>query len=845
MYTLAKTVQYLILLLGIMSRFSLIICAVLVVTLLCAAPGCWASEPVGASPDLEAQEKPGAEEQGSSDLPGFGAVEAAPGLEGQEKSGEEEQGSPELVQTGPEAQETPGAEEQGSPDLSGAAEATPGLEGQEKTGEEEQGSPELARKGAVDVAAGVDGREKEGEDAEGALDLSGAPQGDDVFYYRKGRKVTLKVNTSKNFVLVESETNKDVLATSLKSSGAVMRQFRETKPLTSLNLIQEESKARLNWAIVDRIDPKAAPLERAATAKSVLYKAPFLVLQNGEEVGLSHLFYVKLKDASDRGKLEELSRQHNVTILGNNKFMPLWYTLSCSTKSSGQSLEVANKFFESGHFSVAEPDFLVDFQLQSANDEHFDQQWGFENTGQNGATAGIDIKACDAWSHSTGEGSIVVAVLDHGIELDHPDMPNISATSFDTVTGMSPSQVHGSHGTACAGIIGAARNNTIGVAGIAPDTTLMSISDLLTLGPNAAQRLANGLSWAWQNGAHVISNSWGHNALASALIDDAIDDALSQGRGGLGTVVVFAAGNANGPVSYPANSNPGILAVGAMSPCGERKTPAPLTSCDGETWWGSNFGAEIDVVAPGVLIPTTDRQGGAGYVSSDYTMNFNGTSAACPHVAGVAALVLSVSPALAQQDVVGLIEGSAQKVGVYNYLTTAGRNNGTWHEEMGYGLVDAAGVVLSNLSSGGGSRALGDFNGDGFDDLAIGVPGESIGSLSGAGAVNVIYGSSTGLKSAGDQLWHQNTVGIEGGAEAGDRLGASVSTGDFNKDGYTDLAIGVPGESIGSLSGAGAVNVIYGSSTGLKSAGDQLWHQNTAGIEGGAEAGDRLGASVS
>ncbi len=129
-----------------------------------------------------------------------------------------------------------------------------------------------------------------------------------------------------------------------------------------------------------------------------------------------------------------------------------------------------------------------------------------------------------------------------------------------------------------------------------------------------------------------------------------------------------------------------------MSPCAERKNPS---SCDNETWWGSCFGNELDVVTPGVLIPTTDRQGNAGYSPNDSVLTFNGTSSACPHVAGVAALILSVNPSLTQQQVVDFIEKNTQKVGGYSYQTVAGRNNGTWHNEMGYGLVDALECVLA------------------------------------------------------------------------------------------------------------------------------------------------------
>mgnify|MGYP002623106982 CR=1 FL=1 len=520
----------------------------------------------------------------------------------------------------------------------------------------------------------------------------------DTFYYSRGKRVALTVNPNKVYVLYEAESDGEGLEESIQPTGAKLRRVGETQPLTGINVFAEERPPALVWAVVEDLSIDANAWERGEMAEGLVYKAPFVFTAKGEEVGISHLFYVKLNNESDRETLHALADQHNVSVIGNNRFMPLWYTLSCSLESSGNALEVANSFYESKAFAAAEPDFLVEFDVQSANDEHFHQQWGFENTGQHGGNVGIDINACDAWNHTTGDSSIIVAVLDHGIELNHPDMPNMASVSYDTVTGSSPSQVHGSHGTACAGIVGAVRNNTQGVAGIAPGTTLMSVSHTLLLGPNAHWQLANGISWAWQNGAHVISNSWGHEDLASGILDDAIAEALANGRGGLGTVVVFAAGNENGSVGYPANSNPEIVAVGAMSPCAERKNPL---SCDGESWWGSNFGGELDVVAPGVLVPTTDRQGSAGYDSSDYTLDFNGTSSACPHVAGIVALILSVNPNLTQSQVTGIIESNAQKVGNYSYQTTAGRPNGTWNNEMGYGLVDAFACVAAAQQFGG------------------------------------------------------------------------------------------------------------------------------------------------
>jgi hypothetical protein len=134
-----------------------------------------------------------------------------------------------------------------------------------------------------------------------------------------------------------------------------------------------------------------------------------------------------------------------------------------------------------------------------------------------------------------------------------------------------------------------------------------------------------------------------------------------------------------------------------------------------------------------------------------------------------------------------------------------------------------------------------DFNNDGFADLAVGVAGENLGTVSNAGAVNVLYGSAGGLTGARGQLLTQDSPGVPGTAEAGDGFGDALAVGDFDGDGFADLAVGVTFEDLGAIVDAGAVNVLYGTASGLAGAGSQLFTQDSPGIGGSAEQEDDFG----
>jgi len=164
--------------------------------------------------------------------------------------------------------------------------------------------------------------------------------------------------------------------------------------------------------------------------------------------------------------------------------------------------------------------------------------------------------------------------------------------------------------------------------------------------------------------------------------------------------------------------------------------------------------------------------------------------------------------------------------------------NELWHQ--GSAWVDDA---LEPLDRFGASLAVGNFNGDEYMDLAIGIPDEDVGATLAAGAVQVLYGTAEGIEATDDQFLHQGLSIFQGAAEPIDHFGTALAVGDFNSDGFDDLVVGVPGEAIGYVAGAGAVHVIYGSSDGLSS-DDEIWHQDDEGVPGACEEHDWLGSAL-
>ena len=322
------------------------------------------------------------------------------------------------------------------------------------------------------------------------------------------------------------------------------------------------------------------------------------------------------------------------------------------------------------------------------NDTFYSCQWALLNDGSVGEPD-ADIDADDAWRllADAEASAIIIAVLDDGVDTNQEDLSSKIVTPYDATDRDNDQEpnVDDAHGTACAGIAMAVTNNALGIAGVSAEAQLMPIR-IATGGPDGRWIttdliIDDGLRTAVDRGAHVLSNSWG-GGLSSNVVSGAVDYALDGGR-----VVVFATGNEFlSSVDYPARlslSRP-VIAVGATNEWDELKSP---NSQDGEWWWGSNYGDAVTVVAPGVHIYTTDISGTAGYDPTNYYAEFNGTSSATPHVAGIVALMLSVNPELSPSEVKDILQTTAEDLGDPGFDSF-----------FGYGRVNAKRAVAAALA---------------------------------------------------------------------------------------------------------------------------------------------------
>ncbi len=342
------------------------------------------------------------------------------------------------------------------------------------------------------------------------------------------------------------------------------------------------------------------------------------------------------------------------------------------------------------------------------NDASFFLQYNVHNTGQFGGTPGQDLNLIEVWDTRRGAGS-VIGIVDDGVDFGHPDLSgNYRADlSYDfngNDTNPAPDYTTNFHGTAVAGVAAAVGNNGIGVAGVAYEADFAAIK--LTAGATTDAQNAAALNYQMQN-IDIYNNAWGpisNGNIGSAgqpgpLATAALQNGVTNGRGGLGSVYVWAAGNggAGDNVNYDRYVNSRhTIAVGSVTNTGAQASY-------------SETGASLLVVAPsnggGVSsVFTTDINGPNGYSSNGYTQNtpnlrgeiYTGTSASAAAVSGVVALMLEANPNLTSRDVQHILVDTATR----NSPADAGwfqNAAGHWvNNKFGFGAVNAGAAVAAS-----------------------------------------------------------------------------------------------------------------------------------------------------
>jgi thermitase len=301
--------------------------------------------------------------------------------------------------------------------------------------------------------------------------------------------------------------------------------------------------------------------------------------------------------------------------------------------------QLMKRFAEHPDSVYAEPNFLL-LPNRVPNDTYYKvYQWNLPLIGME-----------QSWEVTQGRSDVIVAVVDTGIDLNHPEFQGKLVGGYNVIADNKIPQDDNGHGTHVAGVIAAKTNNGDGIAGMSWYSKLMPIKAIGADGSGTAFDIAQGIHWATDHGAAVINLSVG-NYTSSAALQEACRYAFDRN-----VVLVAASGNdATNQPSYPAAYKE-VLSIAAVD---HERRRADF----------SNFGEYVDVAAPGVDIPST-------YIYSDYAA-LSGTSMACPHVAALASLIRSVQPGMKNTDVMQLIRRSATDLG------NPGRDN-----YYGYGMIN-------------------------------------------------------------------------------------------------------------------------------------------------------------
>lgn len=429
-------------------------------------------------------------------------------------------------------------------------------------------------------------------------------------------------------------------------------------------------------------------------------------------------FFVKFKNEVPEDDCKAILDKYQLKVKEKLVFAPNAYFVQAEEGTGTKVFGIADSLLEEEKVETAHPELVREKKQKGI----YPLQWHLKRTIINGRVIDQHVDLDNAWSVSRGTNTII-AVIDDGIDIDHEEFEGKVIAPRDAIRNTDdprPKSEEENHGTACAGVACAAGKHK--ASGVAPEARLIPIRS----GGLGSMAEAKAFAWAADNGADVISCSWGPrdgawwnpgdplHSTFFALPDStryALDYAINSGRDGKGCVIIWAAGNGNEEVSFDGYaSHPNVIAVAACNDRGRRSVY-------------SDFGKEVWCCFPSsdIFVPewnnprpltagiwTTDRSGNLGYNeggvdaeafigdgAGNYTATFGGTSSACPGVAGVAALILSVNPSLTWLEVKELLKNSCDKIDQSN-----GNYDANGHSPLyGYGRLNAAKAVQNALAT--------------------------------------------------------------------------------------------------------------------------------------------------
>ena len=335
--------------------------------------------------------------------------------------------------------------------------------------------------------------------------------------------------------------------------------------------------------------------------------------------------------------------------------------------------EMMEVFNRSPEVEYAEPDYRT-YICAQPNDTFFSYQYALSNTGQwIGApgsiqgTIGADMGVLDAWDATRGDPSVVVAVIDTGIDRTHPDLQNsILSGGWNFINDSEDVTDDNGHGTFITGVIAADWNNGLGISGVAPDCRVLPIKGIDADGFGYASAMIHAIIWATDQDVDIINLSVGAEGPSRAL-ESALKYAHDHD-----IVIVSSTGNRSGPVAYPASYTDFCLAVSA-------------TDFNDEFITLSNFGPEVDVAAPGERIFGCLPTWSVPVEAFPYGF-LTGTSVSAAHVSGLAALIRSLKPWLTAAEVMNVIRFTADDI---NRAVFPGKD-----ELIGYGRIHMGKALL-------------------------------------------------------------------------------------------------------------------------------------------------------